>query len=182
MQAADVRDAVLDAFPVRDDTRLLDVGCGKGGLLEALHMMAPKALLVGLEVDANNAAEAYDRRAAQVVRGDGRSMPFRPNAFDHVILAKALHHMPPEVRRRTLEEVLRVLDSTGRLVVIEKARPGTIRDRLRLGWKVLLGLEDREIYSLFDEGLSVELQAAGFLVDSDRTLGRTRILTAKPQA
>ena len=91
--------------------RLLDAGCGTGGLLARL----PGGHNIGLEFSAA-AARAARKSATPVVRGDVHAMPFAAGRFDTAVAADLLCHQgvdPP----RALAELRRVLRPRGRLVV-----------------------------------------------------------------
>ncbi len=100
--------------PVRG--RVLDAGCGTGGLLARLRAARPDLAPVGCEWDGWAAARAAGKAAVPVVRGGVAALPFADAAFDAVVLADVLCHEavdPPAA----LAEVRRVLRPGGRLVV-----------------------------------------------------------------
>lgn len=98
---------------------LLDVGTGVGDIPRAAAALAARdgirLTLFGLERHATAARVA--RAAARgegangamaTVIGDGGTMPFRSGAFDLVLCAKLLHHLPGERGRRLVAELDRV--------------------------------------------------------------------------
>jgi SAM-dependent methyltransferase len=97
---------------------VLDAGCGVGAYLDRLADGA--RLAVGVELDAERAAEARTRtahagRAAGVVRAVGEALPFRPGSVDLVLSHEVLEHVADD--RRSVEEIARVLRPGGRAVV-----------------------------------------------------------------
>ena len=75
--------------------RVLDAGCGTGGLLAYLRAQRPDLVLVGVE-----RSEAAGRRAAaksrvRVVRGSVNALPFGEACFDAALAADALCHRGP---------------------------------------------------------------------------------------
>lgn len=96
--------------------RVLDAGCGTGGLLARLAERRPDLALLGLEYAADGSARARDKSGVEIVRGSVNAMPFADGAFDAVVAADLLCHAavdPP----RALAEISRVLRHGGRLVV-----------------------------------------------------------------
>jgi SAM-dependent methyltransferase len=92
-------------------SRLLDIGCGQGVLLEALSRALPDALLVGIDAVAPPAQAPW-----QAVTGDiaGR-LPFADASFDVVVAGEVIEHVPnPDLM---LAEARRVLTPHGRLVL-----------------------------------------------------------------
>ncbi len=169
----------MGALPSKDGMRLLDVGCGRGGLLAFVLHQCPGVEAIGLERNPRRAAIAHRSTGTSVVRGDGGRLPFQSKTMDVVVLAKSLHHMSPETRARTLLESRRVLRRSGRLIVLERTAPRNVLERLGLHIEVGLGGEDRQVFHLFGPGLTGELEAASFEVLSDRAIRRTRLTLAR---
>ncbi len=96
--------------------RVLDAGCGTGGLLAVLRRSRPDLTLVGLEW-----SDAASRRAAQksgvfVVRGTINSLPYSDRSFDAALAADVLCHGAVEPMT-ALGELRRVIRPGGRIVV-----------------------------------------------------------------
>lgn len=110
-------------------SRVLDVGCGDGLLLERL---APNAdTLVGLEPDPDTADRARTRVAGlpsvEVVGAD--FLTYRPAApFDGVVFVASLHHLG---LAPGLERAKDLLAPGGVLVVVGLARDSSLADLVR---------------------------------------------------
>jgi SAM-dependent methyltransferase len=97
--------------------RLLDVGCGTGGVLRAL---APDGQVVG--VDSAECALAFCReRGLAVVRTSGGTLPFGAGTFDGCLLMDVLEHLDDELP--VLQEVRRVLRPGGVVITSVPAFP-----------------------------------------------------------
>ncbi|HYT12747.1 MAG TPA: methyltransferase domain-containing protein [Candidatus Nitrosopolaris sp.] len=95
------------------ESRVLDLGCGRGGMVELFWRDV--ALAAGLDPDARSLAE---HRAAgmPVVSGRGEQMPFAADSFDLVVCVWVLEHLRgPET---VLREVRRVLRPKGHFVFL----------------------------------------------------------------
>lgn len=98
---------------LRPGTRILDLGCGRGGLVEQLP--GPPPGFVGLDPDIQSLLE---HRIATLPRVAARSdaLPFPGGAFDVVVASWLLEHL--DRPQDTLREVARVLVPGGRFIFI----------------------------------------------------------------
>src|ERR1700735_3723537 len=72
--------------------RVLDAGCGTGGLLATLRARRPGLDLFGLEWSAFPATRAAAKSAAAIARGSVNAMPFADTTFDAAIAADVVCH------------------------------------------------------------------------------------------
>ncbi len=93
--------------PVRG--RVLDVGCGTGGLLAVLAAARPDLALAGLEPEPEAARRAAAKSGAPVARGVIERLPFADASFDAVVAADVLCHaaVHPAAALAALGRVLR---------------------------------------------------------------------------
>ena len=106
---------VVDGLrPVRG--RLLDAGCGTGGLLARLGLDRPDLRRVGVEYAPEAAQRAAEKSGACVAVGSVNALPFEDGTFDAVVSADVLCHAAVEPAV-ALAEMKRVLRPRGRLVV-----------------------------------------------------------------
>jgi ubiquinone/menaquinone biosynthesis C-methylase UbiE len=113
---AGVRSAVA-RLKVRAGDRVLDAACGTG--LTVRRYQRPGVRTVALDLSLQSLR--YLRRqlpAVDLVCGDLTSLPFAEGAFDKVLCANALQHLPDaDHRSRTVAELARVARPGGRVVV-----------------------------------------------------------------
>ena len=105
------------------DGRALDVACGSGKLTRKLQRaLGPAGLAVGLDFSAGMLRIAAPHAGGPVyVRGDALRLPFADAGFDAVTVAFGLRNLAdPELG---LREMVRVLRTGGRALVLEFVRP-----------------------------------------------------------
>lgn len=93
--------------------RVLDLGCGRGGVLEQLYHTS--ALLVGTDPDIHS---LYEHRLPGLIRvaGRGEHLPYSDRAFDLVCCSWVLEHL--EFPEQFFAEVARVLAPSGHFVFL----------------------------------------------------------------
>jgi SAM-dependent methyltransferase len=122
-QAAIEIPLLVRALGLHPGGRVLEIGCGRGVALPALHRLLRPARLVGLDIDGRLLAEARARVSAhgvpaRLLRGDARRPPLPAGAFDLVLDFGTCYHISyPE---RALREVARLLAPGG--VFVEETR------------------------------------------------------------
>ena len=128
MSAALRPDLAIIANHVAQGSRVLDVGCGDGGLMAALrdHRGVDAR---GIEIDAANVASAV-ARGLSVVQGDADVdlADYPSNAFDYAILSQTLQ--TTRAPDRVLDQLLRI----GRRAFVSFPNFAYWRVRLSLLW------------------------------------------------
>jgi SAM-dependent methyltransferase len=103
----------------RGPARILDVGCGTGGLIRRLAPRQAAWRWTGLDVSPVACALARTRTEAEVVEGAAEHLPFADGTWDAVVAADVLYHLDDDVA--ALREMARVLRPGGLLVANEPA-------------------------------------------------------------
>lgn len=124
------------SLPTLPGTRLLDVGCGTGLLLEMLLDRQPALDAWGVDLTPEMIRRAYDRLGprARLMVADAAEIPAADDAFDIVVSASSVHHWRrPEAAFREIARTAR----PGALVAVTDWCADHLPTRLRsvvLGW------------------------------------------------
>jgi SAM-dependent methyltransferase len=98
---------------VRPDSSVLDLGCGRGGVVELFWHDVK--LAAGLDPDVPSLAE-HRAPGMPVLRGVGERLPFAGESFDLVVCLWVLEHVKEP--RTVLREVRRVLRPGGHFIFL----------------------------------------------------------------
>jgi SAM-dependent methyltransferase len=97
-------------------TRVLDAGCGTGGLLARLAADRTAAMAIGLDADETACSRASAKSARPVCRGSVNALPFRDAAFAAIFSADVLCHRDVD-EQQALLQFYRCLAPNGILVL-----------------------------------------------------------------
>jgi ubiquinone/menaquinone biosynthesis C-methylase UbiE len=124
--------AVLKSvLPSLAGIRILDVGCGSGGLARLL--VEEGAEVTGVDPNPQALTAARTRvPAARFEEASAEALPFEDAAFDVVLVVNALHHVPLDAMDRAVAEAARVARPGGWLIVLEPLAAGNFFDALRV--------------------------------------------------
>lgn len=111
--------------------RLLDLGCGPGGLLERLVPDLGRAPF-GVDLDQELLRHV---RAGHLARADGARLPFQDGVFDFVLVRLVLRHAP--ARGELIDEAARVLRTGGILCAVDVDEAATAFDPEPPSWPAL---------------------------------------------
>lgn len=135
------------------EARVLDAGCGTGGLLRRLHEAQPAWGLTGLDFSPLACELARERTGGEVVQGSVAALPFADATFDAVVSCDVVCQVTEPAT--ALREFHRVLKPGGSVVLTMPAYP----------W--MYSYHDREVGNLrrYTRGeVNRLLQASGFAI------------------
>jgi len=104
--------AELSRLPLSGSGRVLDAGCGSGRMLQELVRYGEVS---GIELDAEAASVAAERRVGEVRVGRLEELPWPDGTFELITCLDVIEHTPDD--RRALAELRRVAAPGGWLLV-----------------------------------------------------------------
>ena len=126
-KAREFRELTADLIGVIPGESVLDLGCGTGALARILaRRVGPTGCVAGVDLSMELIEGAVDKAKDDDVSIDYRvgsveKLPFADSTVDVVVSSLVLHHLAPDVVRRTIGEIHRVLKPGARLFVIDFA-------------------------------------------------------------
>lgn len=154
---------------VTPDSRVLDLGCGRGGVVELIWRDVRVA--AGLDPDPPSLAE-HRALGMPVIRGVGESLPFVDESFGLIVCLWVLEHLDdPAV---TLREVRRVLQPGGHFVFLTPNLRNPLMVVHRIG-KALPALQRRLVPRFYgrEEADTFRVQYRANTVEAIRGLARS---------
>lgn len=133
---AGTRQRALGLLSIEPDERILELGCGPGHALVSLarlldgtgHVIGLDAAPGMLDRARNRATQPAVNERIDLVRGDARSLPIAGNTVDVILIEDTLELFSRDEIRAVLGECKRVLDLSGRIVVITMERENAEND------------------------------------------------------
>jgi ubiquinone/menaquinone biosynthesis C-methylase UbiE len=125
----------VDLAQLQPGETVLDVGCGTGTLaLIAKERVGTTGRVYGIDPGPKQLAQARLKavKAGLTIdfqHGVIEQLAFPNQSFDVVLSTLMMHHLPEDLKRQGLAEIVRVLKPGGRLVIVDFKRPEKHHDR-----------------------------------------------------
>ena len=120
---------LVSHFDLKNESRVLDVGCAKGFFLHDLKNALPGIEIHGIDISKYAIENAIETVKANVRVGDARQLEFEDDSFDFVMSINTVHNLNREDCAQALREIQRV--SGGRaFITVDAYRNRIERERM----------------------------------------------------
>jgi ubiquinone/menaquinone biosynthesis C-methylase UbiE len=104
--------------------KILDIATGTGKQAYAYAQKGFNVTGIDLSEDMLDIARKHNKYPnLKLESGDATKLPYEDNHFDVTCVSFALHDMPPEIREKVVEEMLRVTKAGGTVMVVDYGLP-----------------------------------------------------------
>lgn len=98
----------IEYYGLDDESSILDVGCGKGFMLNDFANALPDATLKGVDISEYAVANAMEIMKPFITCGNAKELPFEDQSFDLVVAINTIHNLPIDECKQALREIQRV--------------------------------------------------------------------------
>jgi SAM-dependent methyltransferase len=103
-----VAEAMIKRYELNQDSKILDVGCGKGFLMYEFTKLLPGVEIVGIDISEYAVQNSKEEVKDKIQLGSAINLPFKDNAFDFVYALGCLHNLFNYELFSALQEMERV--------------------------------------------------------------------------
>ena len=174
----------VDFINAKNDSKILDIATGTGKQAFAFAKRGYDVFGVDLSEDilkVANSGNKYENVKFGVA--DAKNMPFKSNQFDVSCVSFALHDMPLSIRKKVLDEMVRVTKLKGNIAVVDHALPKNKISRYFV-FNILKSKEGKNYMVFVKSDLQALLRESGIKVEKELSvlLGAVRILKGIKQS
>jgi ubiquinone/menaquinone biosynthesis C-methylase UbiE len=107
-----VAEQIIKNYNLKNNSKVLDVGCGKGFLLYELKLLIPSLIIKGFDISSYGIANAPELiRDNLFIYNAAKPYSFKNKEFDLVISINALHNLKISELKNALQECQRVANN-----------------------------------------------------------------------
>ena len=101
--------SILKKYKLKRNSKILDVGCGKGFLLKEIKLLRPDLQLVGLDISSYAIKNGKINKDIKLsIFNAKKNLPFKKNYFDLVLCMGLIHNFKVYQAKKLLKELERV--------------------------------------------------------------------------
>ena len=138
-------------YKLKNGSKILDIGCGKGFMLFDFMKLNPNFVLEGIDISDYAITNAVPEVKKFLKVGDAKSLPYEGNSFDLVISINTTHNLEINQCKKALSEMERV-SRKDKYLIVDAYSNEIEKDRI-FAWNLTAKtiLSTNEWISLFEE-------------------------------
>lgn len=103
-----VASKMIQFYGLEDGSRILDIGCGKGYLLNEFRKALPGSEVWGIDISQYAIENSQEEVRNNLILGNATHLPFENDSFDLVLTNMTLHNLTLPFLEMALYEIIRV--------------------------------------------------------------------------
>ncbi len=138
-------------YKLKNGSKILDIGCGKGFMLFDFMKLNPNFVLEGIDISNYAITNAVPEVKKFLKVGDAKSLPYEDNSFDLVISINTTHNLEINQCKKALSEMERV-SRKDKYLIVDAYSNEIEKDRI-FAWNLTAKtiLSTNEWINLFEE-------------------------------
>ena len=138
-------------YKLKNGSKILDIGCGKGFMLFDFMKLNPNFVLEGIDISEYAITNAVPEVKKFLKIGNAKSLPYEDNSFDLVISINTTHNLEINQCKKALSEMERV-SRKDKYLIVDAYSNEIEKDRI-FAWNLTAKtiLSTNEWISLFEE-------------------------------
>ena len=138
-------------YKLKNGSKILDIGCGKGFMLFDFMKLNPNFVLEGIDISDYAITNAVPEVKKFLKVGDAKSLPYEDNSFDLVISINTTHNLEINQCKKALSEMERV-SRKDKYLIVDAYSNEIEKDRI-FAWNLTAKtiLSTNEWINLFEE-------------------------------
>ena len=124
---------IISKYNLSDGSKVLDIGCAKGFLLQDLKNECNGLKVYGLDVSKYAVSKVSDAVKDNVLLGNAKSLPFEDNFFDCTLCINVIHNLELEECKQAISEIIRVTKNNNTFIQVD-AFTNEVEKKLFLDW------------------------------------------------
>lgn len=138
-------------YKLKNGSKILDIGCGKGFMLFDFMKLNPNFVLEGIDISDYAITNAVPEVKKFLKVGNAKSLPYEDNSFDLVISINTTHNLEINQCKKALSEMERV-SRKDKYLIVDAYSNEIEKDRI-FAWNLTAKtiLSTNEWISLFEE-------------------------------
>jgi 2-polyprenyl-3-methyl-5-hydroxy-6-metoxy-1,4-benzoquinol methylase len=117
-------ETILKNISYRDDTRILDVGCGYGRITIPIINKYPNVEMLGMDISKQYVNLYEENTGREAIEGNVKDLSSDIGLFDYIICVTVLMYLDGEDLKKAMKKMISRLKPGGRLILIENDRSG----------------------------------------------------------
>jgi len=138
-------------YKLKNGSKILDIGCGKGFMLFDFMKLNPNFVLEGIDISDYAITNAVPEVKKFLKVGDAKNLPYEDNSFDLVISINTTHNLEINQCKKALSEMQRI-SRKDKYLIVDAYSNEIEKDRI-FAWNLTAKtiLSTNEWINLFEE-------------------------------
>jgi len=124
---------IINKYYLTSGSKVLDIGCAKGFLLQDLKNECEGLEVYGLDISEYAFSKVSDSIKDNVIIGDAKSLPYKDNFFDCTLCINVIHNLDILGCKQAISEIIRVTKNNNSFIQVD-AFTNKVEEKLFLDW------------------------------------------------